>query len=314
VKADGVFSGGGIKGLAFAGALRAAEEAGYDEWALLAGTSAGAITAMVLAVGYDADGMQAILEETDYSRLADIGGPVGYVVNPLTRRGLTRGTALHDWLRHLLRRAPDPATTFGELDGRLQVVGVDLAHGRLVVFPDDVGLYEDDRGRAFEPDDYPIADAVRISAGFPFFFPPLELRDRVTGKPGVLVDGGVASALPVFLFDRPEPGHPTWAFRLVTGFAERPVHREIGGLDWAFEMGIAVLDTAMNAFDRRHLLDFGDRTIALPTGDVGTLDFSLDRDEREFLVRSGYEAAKAFFARRPSAENRFGVRPPLAPG
>ena len=41
--ADGVFSGGGIKGLAFAGGLQAAAEAGYDEWGQLAGTSAGAI-------------------------------------------------------------------------------------------------------------------------------------------------------------------------------------------------------------------------------------------------------------------------------
>jgi len=38
--ADGVFSGGGIKGLAFAGALAGAEEAGYGEWHQLAGTSA----------------------------------------------------------------------------------------------------------------------------------------------------------------------------------------------------------------------------------------------------------------------------------
>ena len=52
--ADGVFSGGGIRGLAFAGALAAAEEVGYRRWHELAGTSAGAITAMALAVGYDA--------------------------------------------------------------------------------------------------------------------------------------------------------------------------------------------------------------------------------------------------------------------
>jgi predicted acylesterase/phospholipase RssA len=43
VKADGVFSGGGVKGLAFAGAVQAAAEAGYTEWGKL-GTSAGAIT------------------------------------------------------------------------------------------------------------------------------------------------------------------------------------------------------------------------------------------------------------------------------
>jgi hypothetical protein len=38
--ADGVFSRGGIKGLAFAGGIAAAEEAGYSYWHELAGTSA----------------------------------------------------------------------------------------------------------------------------------------------------------------------------------------------------------------------------------------------------------------------------------
>ena len=68
-----MFSGGGIKGLAFAGGLQAAAEAGYDEWSRLAGTSAGAITAMALAVGYDAAGLRKMFEEFDLSRIADYG-------------------------------------------------------------------------------------------------------------------------------------------------------------------------------------------------------------------------------------------------
>ena len=47
--ADGVFSGGGVKAIAYAGALKAAEEAGYREWEHVAGTSAGAITAAAIA-------------------------------------------------------------------------------------------------------------------------------------------------------------------------------------------------------------------------------------------------------------------------
>jgi len=39
-KANAVFSGGGIGGIAFVGAMQEAEEHGY-EWASLAGTSAG---------------------------------------------------------------------------------------------------------------------------------------------------------------------------------------------------------------------------------------------------------------------------------
>jgi NTE family protein len=310
VQADAVFSGGGVKGIAFAGAIAAAEEAGYTEWIRLAGTSAGAIAAMALAVGYDAAGMRRALEETDYTRIGESPNPLSRAWNLIRHRGLTRGTGLSDWIEGLLKDAPAPARKFGELEDRLQVVGCDIAHSRLVVFPDDVALYEDEKGRAFDPTEFPIAEAVRVSSGYPYFFPPLTLRDRVTKKDAVLVDGGVASAFPVFLFDRAAPRRPTWGFRLHAGMGvERPSHRDIGGIDWPIEMARAILDTAMNAFDTRDVLGFGDRVVSIPTGDVETLDFNLSADEREFLFRSGHEAGTAFFAAHPSGRNALGEVP-----
>jgi NTE family protein len=311
VQADGVFSGGGVKAIAFAGAIRAAEEAGYTDWVRVAGTSAGAITAMALAVGYDSAQLKVLLERTDFGTLADTGGLPGEIVNIATHRGLTRGKALHEWLRSVLRDAPRKAMTFGELgDTSLQVVGTDVAHQRIVVFPDDVELYEDGNGNALRPDEFPIADAVRVSAGYPFFFPPLTLRDRVTGRDGVLVDGGVSSAFPVFLFDRPAPKHPTWGFRLHGGLsATSPPYEEIDGLDWPVEMARAILDTAMNAFDAHNVIAFGDRTVSIPTGDVPTLDFSLSREQQEFLYTSGHDAAKAFFDAQPDGRNNYGATP-----
>jgi hypothetical protein len=78
-------------------------------------------------------------------------------------------------------------------------------------------------------------------------------------------------------------------------------------------MGKGILDTAMNAFDRRGLRDFGDRVIAIPTGDVSTLDFHLDARQKTYLRDSGYEAARKHFAGRPTAINRFGETPLTAP-
>lgn len=310
MRADGVFSGGGVKGIAFAGAIAAAEAAGYTEWRRLAGTSAGAIAAMALAVGYDAAGIRTALEATDYGRIADTGGPLGRARNLIQRHSLARGRGLGEWIEELLRSAPAPASSFGELEGRLQVVGCDLAHSRLVVFPDDVGLYEDEGGRPYIPADFPIAKAVRVSASYPYFFPPLALRDRATGRQGVLVDGGVASAFPVFLFDRPRPRWPTWGFRLHSGSGPaRPSHREIGGIDWPVEMAWGILDTAMNAFDNHDLLGFGERVVSIPTGDVDTLDFGLAQEQREFLYRSGLDAGRVFFDARPSGRNALGELP-----
>lgn len=309
MEADGIFSGGGVKGLAFAGALAAAQQAGYDEWAHLAGTSAGAITAMALAVGYDAAALQKLFS-FDFARLDDRGGPFGLgAVENYFHHGLTRGKALTDWIEQLLRDAPAPATRFGELAGRLKVVGSDLVHARMVVFPDDVGKYLDGDDHPYEPDEFPIATAVRISAGFPGFFPPIALRDAASGSDGALVDGGVTSGFPVFLFDRRKPKRPTWAFRLFGGSPpERQPSHPISGPLWPLAMLGDVIDTAINARDDFELQYFGNRVIAIPTGNVSTLNFELTQAERQELYEAGFEAAKAFFV-APDPTNRFGERP-----
>lgn len=313
MQADGVFSGGGIKGLAFAGSLQAAAEAGYDQWARLAGTSAGAITAMALAVGYDAQGLREVLGEMDFNEIADYG-PLGKVEIPVNlehRHGATKGKALHEWIESLLANAPNPATKFGDLEaGKLQVVGVDLAHSRMVVFPQDVSLYVDENGKPLVPEEFPIADAVRISAGFPYFFPPIGLRDAQTKKEGVMVDGGVTSAFPIFLFDKPDPQHPTWGFRLYSGKGpEKPSYTEISGPLWPVDMLKAIVDTSINALDKLEMVAFKPRTISIPTGDIPTLDFSLSEAQKKELYDFGYEAAKKFFEAAPDGRNTFGAVP-----
>lgn len=313
MRADGVFSGGGVKAIGFAGALKAAAEAGYTEWHRLAGTSAGAITAMALAVGYDADGLKRQLDAFDFAKIADYGGPfgVGRIENLIVRDALTHGRVLSRFIESLLAEAPRPARKFGELGGRLQVIGTDIAHMRMVVFPEDVRLYLDGDGRRLDPDEFPIAEAVRISAGYPYFFPPLKLRDAATGKRGMLVDGGVVSAFPVFLFDAPKPRHPTWGFQLFGGFSpEKPTHQSIGGVGWPVEMLKAILDSSTSALDKLALKAFGNRVISIPTGEISTLDFALTERQKEFLYESGYQAAKAFFASGPKATNIYGATPP----
>ncbi len=310
MRADGVFSGGGIKAIGFAGALKAAAEAGYTEWHQVAGTSAGAITAMALALGYDADGLKQQLDAFNFAKIADYGGPfgIGRVENLIVRDALTHGKSLSKFIDKLLEEAPRPATKFGELDGRLRVIGTDLAHVRMVIFPEDVGLYVDSEGKRLDPDEFPIAEAVRISAGYPYFFPPLKLRDAVTQKDGVLVDGGVVSAFPVFLFDSPKPDHPTWGFQLFGGFSpQKPTYESVGGVAWPIDMLKAILDASTSALDKLTLQAFGDRVIAIPTDDISTLDFNLTEAQKQSLYDSGYQAAKQFFAGNPKAINRFGV-------
>jgi NTE family protein len=325
--ADGVFSGGGIKGLAFAGALEGAAEAGYSRWHGVAGTSAGAITAMALAAGYDATTLRQTLDAFDFGKIADYGSPIhllGAVRNLVLHDAVVEGDALMDWIRSLLESAPLAGVaadvTFGELrrlrDGaELIVIGSDLAHARMVEFPAEAGSYLDAKTREpIVPDDFPVARAVRISASYPYFFPPVGgLLDSRTGKEAVFVDGGVTSAMPLFVFDKRSPAHPTWGFHLHGGrtASEGDVpYRSIGGIGWPVEMLEGILDTAMNALDSFEERRFAKRVVPIPTGGVSTLNFNLSDAEKAYLYESGLASARAFFASGPTGENSFGERPP----
>jgi len=70
LKADAVFEGGGVKGIGLVGAVSEIEKAGY-EFENLAGTSAGAIVAALLAVGYNAQEMKVELEKLNYNDFKD---------------------------------------------------------------------------------------------------------------------------------------------------------------------------------------------------------------------------------------------------
>src|SRR4051812_43068729 len=65
LRADGIFEGGGVLGIAFLGALRCCADIGL-RWADLAGTSAGAITAALLAADYTLDELDGLLGDLDY--------------------------------------------------------------------------------------------------------------------------------------------------------------------------------------------------------------------------------------------------------
>ena len=61
MEVDGVFSGGGIKGFAYVGAIQILEERGI-QFKRVAGTSAGAILAAFIAAGFNAQELEEIFK------------------------------------------------------------------------------------------------------------------------------------------------------------------------------------------------------------------------------------------------------------
>jgi NTE family protein len=335
-RADGVFAGGGVRGLALAGAVAAARDViGVREWMNVAGTSAGAIAAGLLVAGYDADQLKAALD-TDYKRFADygFGGKLlGGARNLLLSRGLVRGNVFREWLEDCFEnsRLNDRNPRFRDLkrddihepdlpDGRphpgryrLRVIASDITAGRMLVLPDDIMRYQDEKGKNLSWDDLSIVDAIRMSMSFPYFFEPVTLRRN--GRPHLIVDGGLLSNFPIWLFDSPDPIRKTWGFRLYSGTGpEQEPYHEIPRLRWPIALTRAMFVSAMDAWDLRWRSEPSKaRIVSIPTDCVKTLDLDLPCRARKYLYDEGFKTARHFFETQDDYLNHFGQRAAPSP-
>ena len=187
-EADGVFRGGGVKGLGLAGALLGfAEhpEKPVKKWVNVAGASAGAILACYLACGHDAADMADLLKKTKFGDFQDFPPPgklFGGGTNLVRRHGLARGEAFRLWFGDQLEHKTFAAAKTADGKGyRLKLIAVDVTNKALLVLPDDLPRYRRvGEPGPIDPDQFEIADAARMSMSIPYFFEPFQLvRDRV---------------------------------------------------------------------------------------------------------------------------------------
>jgi NTE family protein len=153
-----------------------------------------------------------------------------------------------------------------------------------------------------------------MSMSFPYFFEPVTLRRN--GEPHLIVDGGLLSNFPVFLFDGDKPPLRRWTFgfRLFSGTPpERPPYRRVPRPLWQLPLGKAMFFAATEAWDQRLSQATLVRTIRIPTGNVPTLDFTLSGSDRDMLRASGHAAAEQFFATQRRYINPPAWRPPGPP-
>ena len=105
-RADAVFEGGGVKGIALVGAIAATEAQGYV-FQNVAGTSAGAIVAALVAAGYGAGELATVMKSVDYRKFMDKDFrdkiPIlGAALSLGFEKGIYEGRFFEGWLRELL--------------------------------------------------------------------------------------------------------------------------------------------------------------------------------------------------------------------
>ncbi|PCJ81238.1 MAG: hypothetical protein COA49_05875 [Bacteroidetes bacterium] len=199
-----VFEGAGVKGIAYAGVVYELEERGVMSGIeKVGGTSAGAITALMLSLGYTAAELEEIISNTELNEFNDgeymfIGG-----IHRVNKRyGWYQRDTFEAWLDQIVSsKTGDKNITFSELHDAgfldLYTTGTCLNKQKLLVFSNET--YPDMR----------IIDAVLISMSIPFYFEAMFIDEfgKVYSENSssipldIVVDGGIIGNFPIFLFD-----------------------------------------------------------------------------------------------------------------
>ncbi len=186
-----VLSGGGAKGVAHIGVLKAMEEAGLTP-DYITGTSMGSIVGGLYAIGYSADELKAIVEGIDWDLYLTNKIPFDkvtfeekfyygrylldfFIENKKLRfpQGVIEGQALTAFFSNITRPVHG-VENFSDFPIPFACVGTDITTGKPVVL---------NKGS--------LATAMRASMAIPSVFTPV----KIDGK--LLVDGGLVRNMPV---------------------------------------------------------------------------------------------------------------------
>lgn len=285
--------GGGVKGVAYAGALQVLEANGVlPKIDKVAGTSAGSIVAALIALGYTPAEMQSLMLDLDFKQFEDgstLGGPERF----FRKFGWFKGDYFLEWMQcRVNERTGNPNATFADLHADpakfndLFVLSTDLSRRRSQVF-------------SFETSpDLPVAEAVRASMSIPLFFEAYAIDDALFGETGakqdLFVDGGVLDNFPIELFDKDGVNPRTLGLFLSNLDApQNPDYKIDSFPEYARNLFEALLDVQVNAFNNSP--DDQKRTIVIDNLGVGTTDFSLSNEMKCKLIQQGAIAVCGYF-------------------
>jgi NTE family protein len=306
------FEGAGIRGLAYAGVIQELEKNGtLGNIEKVGGTSAGAIAALAVSLGYNGVEVEKVISEMRLQRFNDgrfffIGG-----FSRLNRNyGWYRGRAFSEWLGQLIeRKTGNENITFSEMATagyrKLYITGTSLTNQKLIIFSAET--YPNMR----------VKDAVRISMSIPLYFEAICIDEKGTvvdchksnGQSiDLMVDGGLTGNFPIEMFDSTTTSGQRMENMETLGIRiDSPdqilYDREAKGLAplriSAFRNYVgAFYSFAIENLNRQRLTPRDwQRTISVSSGSIGPKIRKLSGDEKRELVSNGRQAVIEYYSR-----------------
>jgi NTE family protein len=315
-----VFQGGGVRGIAYAGAVQVLEQKNIiPQIENIGGTSAGSIIGLMLCLGYSSSEIYTIMIDLNIQHFNDgAGGIFGKYERTKKKFGLHKGDTFADWLENLVKQKTGiPLLNFYQLDSLRKTnssfksfycVGTNLTKQRAEIF-----------SLATTPN-MPIKTAVRISSSIPFFYEPILLDssgkepvDPIKDYPyQVYVDGGITQNYPIDLFDSCVSGDvPLFCDNIIynphtLGFKlerEAQVNKYKTSTELA-PYNIKSIKQYTDAFisfslhslnNKPGLENEKGRTVYISYGDISAKPRKLSKKEKDILFNNGKEATEDFF-------------------
>lgn len=306
----GVFSGGGMRGIAFAGAYQAAIRAGIRFKATI-GLSSGSIIAALIAADIEPAEIVERLLDKEFKSLLGVPEPprtlskliatklfnkyrnnLFDIINYQLSLGTYSSKPIETWLNDILmekvgHRENNEYVTFKDLKIPLLVVSADLVTKRSKLW------YNPEYGTTS------VAYAVRTSCSIPFFYQP------VNGIDTFYVDGGLFGGLPIYAVKKLKlpKNTPILCFRLIQR-KDSPGKVISNGK----EMIDALVQTVLDGGTLIHL-DCSPNCgiIDIDTASYSTLDFDISREGKDDLLKRGNTAFKVFLDNNADFCNRKAV-------
>jgi NTE family protein len=282
-----VFEGGGVKGIAYVGALQVLQQKNIlQQVKAVAGTSAGSIVAALLSLGYDATGISTIMNELDFSKLEDGWDPLRI---PFTY-GLYKGDYFLNWMRQRIKEAPGKNLSETATFADCKNAGCKDLH----VFATDLNIKNVKEFCIASTPTVPVAEAVRASMSIPLFFKAWQFSNSNPDN-HIYVDGGVVLNYPITVFDTgDEPNMQTLGFFLENMYGVST------SIDLKYDLIIGYIKSLFDTILDSQVIDFEEdsaeklRSVMIDDHGISATDFHLTEAQKQLLIQSGIDAANKF--------------------